>query len=782
MLETRQKIEFMKKFFFPSLLLLATVSYAQKAITPGTYISTSEGQSIKLRLTADKKFEIVLFHGDYEIKNDTLKLGGTVSESASDFAVNFTSDANPSPGKVKVKLFGKNASLYSSSLYIGTQNGKGTPMFKNLSEFSSETNYNEDELNFEIDRAEFFYLVKEDYYSESVIEKYVLPKNKNEIKFEFNPNYFGKMRLEGYYNEKDELVVSERNKKSPLFFLEENKIAKTIAVTEKPIETKKEKNWTYAGKRDIYDSYAAVDSSYTPSNFKLIVQDNLQKALEATRKTPQKFLVISYDPDNKNAKSDFDEFIKNRQYSIGSYISYEGKANDYDSYNYYNATAKDKSWASKNKITDVPSTIVLDAEGNILSQTKGSLSTNQYLFDTYGSASESLKQIRSLKEFEKTINGKAKEDVILKKMVGLSDYRNSWSDLTVPAPPIIETPVVDNYPQEGVKVAEGSAADEEIVEVIETVKSPDYYGYNETVYTKVNIDKKKLLSTWDKIVNSHAKDTKPNMDFVKVALAEAQNSGFYKKIYNEDRLYDETNFKAIDYLIKHYDAIIAEQKATPKDTATYLDYDSYYSQTIETILPNAIAGNSSAIEGTVPAEYQRRMLGIYKKLMDKQSGYSDLNSSYFTILEGLARNANGEKEYVTEYDTFFNKLFSNGNEVVVLNDLYSAKLQNAYGYNDWTSFKGIYSYMSNQAAWFVVEKSTNPESIRKAIKWSESSLRIDKNSPYYLDTLAQLYYKNGEKQKAISTQEQAVKNANEIDESTRDEMGDVLEKMKNGTY
>lgn len=768
----------MKKFFFPSMLLLATISYGQKAITPGTYLSTSEGQNIKLRLGNDKKFEIVLFHGDYEIKNDTLKLGGTVSESASNFSVNFTSGGNPSVGKVKVQLFGKNASLYSSSIYIGTQNGKGTPVFKNLSEFSTETNYNEDELNFEIDRAEFFYLVKEDFYSESTIEKYVLPNNKNEIKFEYNPNYFGKMRLEGYYNEKDELVIAEKNKKNPLMFLEESKISSSPKISEKPVETKKEKNWTYAGKSDNLDAYAVVDSTYAPSNFKLIVQDNLQKALEATKKTPQKFLVISYDPDNKMNKSEFDEFIKNQQYSLGSYMSYSGESKDYDRYNFYNASAKDKSWATKNKITDVPSTIVFDADGNILSQIKGSLTTNQYVFDIYGAASESLKQVKSLKELEKTLNGKAKEEVILKKLAELSDDNLGGWSIYPPSPSLTE--VVEVSPPKYPATQEGEKVVEEIVPVDE-MKSEDYYRQNEPVYTKVNIDKKKLLASWDKIVNSHAKDSKPNMDFVKVALAEAQNTGFYKKIFNEERLYDETNFKAVDYLVKHYDAILAEQSAKSADSAA-VAYDDYYGSTIETLLPNAVAGNRNFADGEVSADYQRRVLSIYKKLMEKQSGNWYLNNSYFDTLENFARTGNGEKEYVSEYDSFFNKLFANGNEIEVLNELFSDEKNLQYGYGDWISFKANYSQMSNQGAWFVVEKSNNSESIKKAIKWSESSLRIDKNSSYYLDTLAQLYYKNGEKQKAISTQEKALKNANEIDETTRQEMEIVLEKMKNGTY
>jgi hypothetical protein len=51
----------------------------------------------------------------------------------------------------------------------------------------------------------------------------------------------------------------------------------------------------------------------------------------------------------------------------------------------------------------------------------------------------------------------------------------------------------------------------------------------------------------DRIVNGHAKDKTPDMDFVKIALAEVQNRGFYYKIFNEERPLDETNFKAVDY-------------------------------------------------------------------------------------------------------------------------------------------------------------------------------------------------------------------------------------------
>ena len=207
----------MNKIYITSLLLLSAVSYSQNKIEPGTYVTQTEVQEIKLKLSDDNKFELVFFQGTYETKNDTLSFNDLGGKN-SGFSVFLSSEANPNLGKVKVQLTGKHASAYASSLYIGTQSGKSNPVFKNISDYSSEINYNEDELNFEIDRADFFYLVNQDYNDQATLEKYTLPRNVNQIKFEYKPNYFGKVKLEGYHNEKKELVVVEKGKKNPLIF------------------------------------------------------------------------------------------------------------------------------------------------------------------------------------------------------------------------------------------------------------------------------------------------------------------------------------------------------------------------------------------------------------------------------------------------------------------------------------------------------------------------------------------------------------------------------------
>jgi hypothetical protein len=70
--------------------------------------------------------------------------------------------------------------------------------------------------------------------------------------------------------------------------------------------------------------------------------------------------------------------------------------------------------------------------------------------------------------------------------------------------------------------------------------------------------------------------------------------------------------------------------------------------------------------------------------------------------------------------------------------------------------------------------------MRNAQKWSETSLVIEPNNHYYLDTLANLYFLNGEKDRAIATEKQAIeivkKESPELDSIAKNE--ETLEKFK----
>ncbi|PZQ82598.1 MAG: hypothetical protein DI548_11855, partial [Flavobacterium johnsoniae] len=88
----------MKNYSLGFLLFLSVVSYAQNKTEKTVYVSNSLGQDIKLNLYDNKKYELVVFYGDYEVKNDTLFFNNNYS-AESDFTVVFSPDANPPMGK-----------------------------------------------------------------------------------------------------------------------------------------------------------------------------------------------------------------------------------------------------------------------------------------------------------------------------------------------------------------------------------------------------------------------------------------------------------------------------------------------------------------------------------------------------------------------------------------------------------------------------------------------------------------------------------------------------------
>ena len=74
---------------------------------------------------------------------------------------------------------------------------------------------------------------------------------------------------------------------------------------------------------------------------------------------------------------------------------------------------------------------------------------------------------------------------------------------------------------------------------------------------------------------------------------------------------------------------------------------------------------------------------------------------------------------------------------------------------DWAGFKNRINSMLNAQAWDIFELNKTKD-FERAIKWSELSNIVDKNNPYSLDTLAQLYFAVGRKSEAIAIQTKAV--------------------------
>ncbi|KQB38414.1 hypothetical protein [Flavobacterium aquidurense] len=738
---------------FSAFFCLISVSFSQtKNIEKGSYLSTNKGQKIKLNLLDDNKYELVFYSGNYEVKGDSLLFIPSVkAESA--FDLTFKNDKKAK--KVKVKF---SDAVYYYSFYLGTQTGSGDVQYQRLSDIRDKVNPEGDKLDvdFEIDRADYLYLVYEEYGGNSKVSKFALPKDVSEVTIKYQPQVLGDLNIKGFFNQKsNELMISEQSGKDPLVFrnakdVQPEKVSKVV-----PLENKTVVNWTYAGKEPLVtedfglasDSTAVAVESYPSTNFdfKFKIEDNLKSALASTKNAKNKFLVMAVDGKNTSAKVDFDTFIKNQESQV-SYNMYEGYNPEYDLYNFYLANADDKKWLKTNKIADTQSVIILNGNGEILATAKSNLTEKQYQLSYYDGLYKKLQRIDGLAAFSKTVKNKKATD---------TDLIQAFNKVA-----ILEIPY--DYDTDYTVTTDDNAA--------------------EFKFVHTALDKKEVAQIWKKLIETHQKDTKPNLYLAETILKEIKNQGFSKQFFKEDKVLNDTDFLAIDYLIKHYDAIDAERTAfTAKEGETHII------GSLNTEIAAALQQNKYVAENDIAAEKnESKTISVYKKLIAAGKGNFECYQNYFTYLAEVEDKDGSNTNYLKEFGTYFNTNLATdkGSVIERLDTMFTSMDPTSdYAYNGWNAFKEYHSNLCNSAAWTVVSKPGNLGFLKSAITWSEYSLVVTKNNPYYLDTLAQLYYKDGQKEKAIQTQTLAVKYLTDyVEEETATEIRETLSKMENGTY
>ncbi|MCV9931476.1 hypothetical protein OIU80_04215 [Flavobacterium sp. LS1R47] len=734
----------MRNFLLNTLVLFFVTSFSfvqAQTIEKGSYLSkdNDQGLNLKLNLLENNKYELVFLEGDYEVKNDSLLLKGKNRDGVI-FNVDYAYDTPVSVGKIKVKFM---ESLYYG-FYIGTQNGTDPVKYQRISDIQLVDDETADSgLNFEIDHEQFLYLVYEGYSSgtPSKILKFAVPDKATEVTIEYQP-YSDNPELKGFFDKKtNELTVFEISGKNPLIFQNAKLLNQELVKTKLlPLESKNIKDWTYPGKDEgitvdgvapeVYDVAPRVD-------FKLKVESSLADAIKVTKAADNKFLIVYNDIDNKSAQAYFDAFIISQQEAIG-YNFYEAYDPKYDVYNYYLTNKNDKSWLKKNNMSDSPSIIILDGNDTILATAKSNLVDKQYQFTYYDVLYIKLKKASALADFSKVITNKKASDADLIKAFNAVSVFVGISD--------------DYYSDEPVE--------------------------GDFKFAKSTLDKKQVQSVWEKIIIAHQKDTKPNMMLVESILAEIKSAGLNKVIFKTDKVLNDTDFKSIDYLLKHYDAIEAQSQEYNAKDDTRVAIGDISSEISSTLQNNAIL---YADGGVVEKSDEKRVMETYRKLISGGKGNFESYRSYFSYLAANAANGDPDNLYLKEFDAYFNKmLVTQENVIQRLDEMYSADVSTSY--YGWREFKEYHTNLCNDVAWFTVLHSTDAAFIKKAIKWSEYSLVVKKNDPYYLDTLAQLYYKDGQKDKAIKTQQLAVQFFKDVEEETKIEIQETLVKMQNGTY
>lgn len=747
--------------FIWSLLLFTSgifISFSQtKGIEKGTYLSTTKGQKIKLNLLDDNKYELVFYSGGYEVKGDSLLFVKNAS-AETNFDLSFKVDKKAKNIKVKFT----DPSYYS--FFIGTQKGSEDIHYQRVSDIKTKVDpeWTKTNLEFEIDKADFLYLVYEDYGGKSNLSKFALPKDVSEITINYELAVMGDLQIAGFYDKQtNELRISENSGLNPLVFVNEKDpqpVKKTSKVI--PLETQVLSNWTYPGKDSFSDDYGsgvAVDTTMYPPlsnditiappvvsnyNFKLKIENNLNSAIASTKATSNKFLVVVVDSKNKSIKESFDNFIKDQETQTG-YNMYESYNALYDIYNYYLAGADDKKWLKNNKITNDPSIIILNGQGNVLAVSKSDLATQQYQFSYYGDLYRKLQRVNAFLAINNVLKNKKASDADL-----VSAFNKAAS-------------LESSYDYGGEYTLNDSNS-------------------TEFVMTKTALDQKEVAQSWKKLIEAHQKDKAVNMYLVETILKEIKNTGFTKQLFNTDRVLNDTDFLAIDYVLKHSEDI--ENNRTSFNTK---EGELHAIGNPVSEISNALQQNLYASQDGVSGEINKEKVNsLYKKIIASGKGNFDTYRNYFDYLSQLTDKDGSNTTYLKEYKTYFDATLAGGSPIEKLDTIFSGlDSSSSYSYDGWNSFKEYHSSTANTAAWAVVTNSMNLNFLKEAIKWSEYSLVVTKNSPYYLDTLAQLYYKDGQKQKAIETQTLAVKYLNTyVDSESANEMKEVLAKMQNGTY
>jgi hypothetical protein len=315
-----------------------------------------------------------------------------------------------------------------------------------------------------------------------------------------------------------------------------------------------------------------------------------------------------------------------------------------------------------------------------------------------------------------------------------------------------------------------------------TVVEAAYDNYYDIIKDKENLYKLKatkeaVYTKWKKVLDN----LKNDKEFVQILKAELSNTGFSSKLFVKDN-YNSTNldFEMLDYVFANYNLFsnppieaVAKSVNVEATTTAYEPY--YYEQDIDTAL------NTYFSTSNFPENPQfDKVLKYYKKYLEVSDYNATGVQNYLSAVKLNIDFGNNQKEYLETFENYFNSIVKSNTSIIENLDAAFSN-DNQTNYSDWTGYKNNFANLANDVSWYLVEKSNDSNYIKKAIHWSEISLIIEKNNHYYLDTLAQLYYKNGDKEKAIVTEQKAIEFSEKIGQVNED-YKIVLQKMKDGTY
>ena len=794
----------MKKILFLILLTTNAIISQTIKIIPGVYKSEKKGQNVTLRVNEDNSFGFEFMSGKLEtvkdtvyFKDDRLKIDKFTLEPIE----------NHSNSDVNIFVFNdKNLDYALKYLFIGTQkNNRGAIIYKRLTDYSKNSDKTDaypENITLSLPKTNFVYIV-DSYYDVTTVSKFAINQNQNNYKVNYDPYNSNQLLLKGYIDPlTKELAISEGRDQIFFSFVNENDLPKKDIII-KPLSELKESNWTKKnGFSTELDVYADKSDSLSQGNykFKYKIEKNFSAAVKETAKTPKKNLIVVYNPSSKNNQKDFDAFIKENQTKLSDYMYSEYNL-EYDKFNFYLAKSSDKKLLSQYNIQNEPLLLFFNSNGEMFYHTKGTITDKKELFSTYNYIASDIEAPSKIASIDAVLLSKKSDNkaVIkaLKKSLLLNpnESDNNFAITSVNQPPVYETlPPPKINSDDAIVVTKEAEKDtnqvlteikEEIADsTVVALASDDYYNLikdKENLY-KIKSNQETINKRWGEILDFYLSKKQYDKDVISIISDELMNVGFNNKLYGDVTKTPTANdFLALDYLFAVYPNIKKNLENVDEYASRPDNYDyseDHYQESIPTVLSNFFTDSTSK-EGNPEKIEITKLIQYYKK-------YNEIvGSDIYSVLQylNIIRIKTGEKEfnqdYVNEFDKLFSKTHTTSSIIEDLDVHYS--LNKTYAlYDSWDSFKNAFANQCNDVSWHIVETSKDKNLIQKAIHWSETSLKINKENHYYLDTLAQLYYLDNQKTKAIETEKKAIKIANE--DSDKEVYEKVLEKIKNGTY
>ncbi len=749
-------------------LTIVISSFSQtNNIGKGIYLSTDKNASVGIDLLDNNKYFFIVEGGKYKIEGDSITLSKKDANPES-FNLDFKREKNAK--KIKINF----SNDYSFTYYIGTQKGNGSINYQKITDIQkkNDSDSNSLEVKFGIDKADYLYLAVEGYNYETRrtrVSKYEIPKDVSEIKIIPNKNIEDK-DSKGYFDRKTNRIVFNTYDQNSITLVNEKDF---VEVKEKPkvaaIDNQIVLDWTYPGKPvnqdSDYDSTQYTSeanptdltnesqSAYSTAtekdstdinrfNFKLKIENSLAKALSVTKEAKNKFLVVYSDEKNPTAQADFKAFINDQENDL-NYQMYDNYKPQYDLYNYYLASDADKKWLKSNKISEAgPAVLILNQDGVILASANANLNDISYRLSNSSDLLKKIVKTDAVLRFNKVVKNKKSLD---------NDLINAFDLVISSTSPYYYSDYDNDYDS----------------------TDPDIKDFK---VLKIQADDNEVNQIWKKIIETHLNDKTTNLKLANIILNEIRDKGWTRAVFSKNKVMNTTDYLSIDYLINHFDDVEAFNKALAEksDTAAF--------RNLSDIISNNLRDNTVIKGGNKSGEINKsKIISVYQKLINNGKASFNCYMNYFAYLSNAEEDNTAVllKELNNYYEKFL--YVDGGNLIERLNDMYANLDLDCC--SNWNSYKSYHSDLLNNTAWLVVRKPEYSNYLKKAIKWSECSVAIIKNVPYYLDTLGQLYYRDGQKEKAIATETLAVKYLNNtVHETTAEEIKNVLAKMQNGTY